>query len=45
MPFYEKRGMTSRGFGQLVWYYLILNRKPHTKWHEVPAVGAPATAE
>jgi len=45
MPFYEKRGMTSRGFGQLVWYYLILNRKPHTKWHEVPTVGAPATAE
>jgi fatty acid desaturase len=45
MPFYVKRGMTSRGFGQLVWYYLILNRKPHTKWHEVPAVGAPATAE
>ena len=45
MPFYEKRGMTSRGFGQLVWYYLILNRKPHTNWHEVPAVGAPATAE
>lgn len=45
MPFYEKRGMTSRGFGQLVWYYLVLNRKPHTKWHEVPTVGAPATAE
>jgi fatty acid desaturase len=45
MPFYEKRRMTSRGFGQLVWYYLILNRKPHTNWHEVPAVGAPATAE
>jgi len=45
MPFYEKRGMTSHGFGQLVWYYLILNRKPHTNWHEVPAVGAPATAE
>lgn len=30
--FYEKRGMTSRGYGELLWRYLILNRKPHTRW-------------
>jgi len=32
LPFYEKRGMTPRGYGELVWRYLILNRKPHTQW-------------
>ncbi|HWW60785.1 MAG TPA: fatty acid desaturase [Thermoanaerobaculia bacterium] len=31
-PFYEKRGMTARGYGELVWRYLILNRRPHTNW-------------
>ena len=31
-PFYEKRGMVARGYGELVWRYLILNRKPHTNW-------------
>jgi fatty acid desaturase len=34
-PFYEKRGMVARGYGELVWRYLILNRKPHTNWVEV----------
>ncbi|HEX2122136.1 MAG TPA: fatty acid desaturase, partial [Thermoanaerobaculia bacterium] len=28
MPFYEKRGMTPRGYGELIWRYLILNRRP-----------------
>jgi fatty acid desaturase len=32
MPFYAKRGMTAHGYGELVWNYLVLNRKPHTKW-------------
>ncbi|MFP5247641.1 MAG: fatty acid desaturase family protein [Thermoanaerobaculia bacterium] len=32
MPFYEKRRMVARGYGELVWRYLILNRKPHTDW-------------
>ncbi|HUP45563.1 MAG TPA: fatty acid desaturase [Thermoanaerobaculia bacterium] len=36
-PFYERRGMTPRSYGQLVWSYLILNRKPHTRWEDVPA--------
>ncbi len=34
MPFYEKRGMVAHGYGELVWRYLILNRKPHTNWDE-----------
>ena len=33
-PFYEKRGMVAHGYGELVWRYLILNRKPHTNWDE-----------
>ena len=32
LPFYEKRGMTARGYGELVWRYLVLNRRPHTDW-------------
>ena len=32
LPFYAKRGMTGRGYGELFWNYVILNRKPHTKW-------------
>ena len=43
MPFYEKRGIVARSYGELVWRYLILNRKPHTEWsgHQV---GTPVTA-
>lgn len=43
-PFYEKRGMTAIGYGSLLWGYLILNRKPHTKWTET-AAGRVAVAE
>jgi len=42
LPFYEKRGMTPRGYGELVWGYLILNRKPHTNWEGAGAEGAAA---
>jgi fatty acid desaturase len=45
MPFYEKRGMMAHGYGDLAWRYLILNRKPHTKWEESAPAAAPATAE
>ncbi|MBV8518288.1 MAG: fatty acid desaturase [Acidobacteria bacterium] len=42
-PFYEKRGMVARGYGELVWRYLILNRKPHTNWVEsAPSSVSPA---
>lgn len=43
MPFYEKRGIVARSYGELVWRYLILNRKPHTEW-SAERVGAPVTA-
>ncbi|HKB79534.1 MAG TPA: fatty acid desaturase [Thermoanaerobaculia bacterium] len=45
MPFYEKRGMTMHGYGELLWGWLVLNRKPHSKWEAVPAGAASATAE
>jgi fatty acid desaturase len=32
LPFYAKRGMTPRGYVELVWRYIVLNRKPHTDW-------------
>ena len=39
-PFYEKRGIVARGYGELVWRYLILNRKPHTDWAGTPTSAA-----
>ena len=44
-PFYEKRGMVARGYGELVWRYLILNRKPHTDWGERARAAPAATQE
>jgi len=32
MPFYEKRGMRPRGYGALLWGWLVLNRTPHSLW-------------
>jgi Fatty acid desaturase len=37
MPFYERHGMVARGYGDLLWRYLVLNRKPHTDWDAAPA--------
>lgn len=37
LPFYERRGMTAHGYAELVWNYLVLNRKPHTNWDAVAA--------
>jgi beta-carotene hydroxylase len=34
LPFYERRGITPRSYASLVWNYIVLNRKPHTKWDE-----------
>jgi fatty acid desaturase len=45
MPFYEKRGMTARGYGELVWRYLVLNRKPHTDWGGGIIAGVAATTD
>ena len=45
LPFYEKRGMVARGYGELLWGWLVRNRKPHSKWSEESgAVAAPATS-
>ncbi len=43
VPFYEKRGVVAHGYGDLLWRYLVMNRKPHTLWDEV-AVGEPAVS-
>lgn len=41
MPFYEKRGIVAHGYGDLLWRYLIMNRKPHTLWDdEAPRAAA-----
>jgi fatty acid desaturase len=43
MPFYEKRGVTAHGYGELLWQWLIMNRPPHANW-EASVVAEPATA-
>jgi fatty acid desaturase len=35
MPFYAKRGFTAHGYGELLWNWLVLNRKPHSNWEGV----------
>lgn len=35
--FYERRGMVARSYGELLWGWLVLNRKPHSRWEEAPA--------
>ncbi|HEX7152519.1 MAG TPA: fatty acid desaturase [Thermoanaerobaculia bacterium] len=45
LPFYEKRGMTARSYGSLLWGYLVLNRKPHTKWNDPAAAPAAVAAD
>jgi fatty acid desaturase len=37
-PFYERRGMVPRGYGDLLWGWLVLNRRPHSKWEGDAAV-------
>lgn len=44
MPFYEQRGMVARSYGELVWRYLILNRRPHTNWTPEAVASEPVTA-
>ena len=40
-PFYDSVGLEARGYGDLLWHYLVLNRAPHTNWH---GDGGPARA-
>ncbi|MCU1245332.1 MAG: hypothetical protein JWN02_1242 [Acidobacteria bacterium] len=44
-PFYEQRGVVAHGYGELVWRYLILNRKPHTNWDDATPATAAVMAE
>jgi beta-carotene hydroxylase len=43
-PFYEKRGVTAHGYGELVWQWLVMNRPPHANWEAAPA-SVPVTVE
>jgi fatty acid desaturase len=43
IPFYERRGMRARSYGELFWAYIVLNRKPHTNWSDA-SVGELAEA-
>ena len=45
MPFYEKRGFNARGYGELLWNWLVLNRAPHSKWEDPNRATMPLTAE
>ncbi len=45
LPFYAKRGIVAHGYGELVWQYLVMNRKPHTLWSADATAAHVATAE
>jgi fatty acid desaturase len=34
LPFYEKRDMAAHSYSELLWGWLVLNRKPHANWEE-----------
>lgn len=39
LPFYAKHAIEPHGYGELVWNWLVLNKKPHARWDEsTPAV-------
>lgn len=40
MPFYERHGMRPRGYGQLFWNYIVMNRRPHTNWTGTDSLAA-----
>jgi fatty acid desaturase len=40
VPFYERRGIVAHSYGELVWQWLVLNKKPHANWEEAPSVAA-----
>jgi fatty acid desaturase len=35
-PFYDAHGLRARSYGELFWNYIVLNRKPHTRWRTLP---------
>ena len=44
VPFYEKKNMRWRTYGQLVYGWLVENHAPHTDWSEPPVVANPTAA-
>jgi fatty acid desaturase len=40
MPFYERRRIAAHSYGELVWQWLVLNKKPHANWEEASGVAA-----
>jgi fatty acid desaturase len=41
-PFYRERGIVARGYGELLWHWLVLNKPPHARWEEAAPEGEPA---
>lgn len=42
-PFYERRGMVARSYGELFWRWIVLNKAPHTRWEDAAPVLSEAT--
>jgi fatty acid desaturase len=42
-PFYEKEGVPERTYRELLWGWFVLNRKPHSDWHETTDGGRGAS--
>jgi fatty acid desaturase len=40
MPFYERHGFVARGYGELFYRYIILNRRPHSDFERAAPVPA-----
>jgi fatty acid desaturase len=32
VPFYEKEGIPARTYLELIWGWIVLNRRPHSDW-------------
>ena len=41
LPFYEKKQMRWRTYGELVYGWLVENQKPHTNWAENSSTAVP----
>lgn len=33
-PFFRRRGLRSRGYGEILWGWFVLNRRPHSDWRQ-----------
>jgi fatty acid desaturase len=44
MPFYRSHGFVEQSYGSLFWNYIVMNRKPHTDWHQAEPAAEPIPA-